>query len=255
MSVHEQVAEDLALHALGCLEGSEKATLEKHLEECASCRRELEQLRGDAALPALTATGPRPPTRAKIRVMDAIAKEPRLPPAMVRMPWWAGFGWVTAVAMIAVVAVMWNQNTRLKSSLAVMEGLSEQRRAELELDRRVVDTLTASDAKRVSILPANYKTPPPEGKAIYSRERNGLVFIASNMLPLPAQKTYELWLIPTQGAPIPAGVFKPDARVSAVVINPPLPTGVEAKASAITIEPERCSTTPTTPIIRIGAAG
>ncbi len=230
MSVHEQFAEDLALHALGCLEGSEKATLEKHLEECASCRRELEQLRGDAALLALTASGPRPPTRAKIRVMDAIAKEPRLPPAMVRMPWWAGFGWVTAVAMIAVVAVMWNQNTRLKSSLAVMEGLSEQRRAELELDRRVVDTLTASDAKRVSILPANYKTPPPEGKAIYSREHNGL-------------------------APIPAGVFKPDARGSAVVINPPLPAGVEAKAFAITIEPERGSATPTMPIIMVGSGG
>jgi anti-sigma-K factor RskA len=255
MSVHEQFAEDLALHALGCLEGSEKASLEKHLEECSSCRRELEELRGDAALLALSASGPRPPTRSKTRLMNAIAKEPRPQPAMRRMPWWAAFGWVAAVAMIAVFAVMWNQNTRLKSSLAVMQGLSEQQRAELELDRRVVDTLTASDAKRVSILPANYKTPPPEGRAIYSRERNGLVFIASNMLPLPAQKTYELWLIPMQGAPIPAGVFKPDARGSAVVINPPLPAGVEAKAFAITIEPEQGSATPTMPIIMIGAGG
>ena len=52
MSVHEQYAEDLALYALGALD--EKAALEKHLAECASCRRELEQLRGDAALLALT---------------------------------------------------------------------------------------------------------------------------------------------------------------------------------------------------------
>jgi anti-sigma-K factor RskA len=252
MSVHEQFAEDLALHALGCLEGSEKASLEKHLEECSSCRRELEELRGDAALLALSTSGPRPPTRSKTRLMNAIAKELRPQPAMRRMPRWAAFGWISAVAMIAVVAVMWNQNTRLKSSLAVMQGLSEQQRAELELDRRVVDTLTASDAKRVSILPANYKTPPPEGKAIYSRERNGLVFIASNMLPLPAQKTYELWLIPMQGAPIPAGVFKPDVRGSAVVINPLLPAGVEAKAFAITIEPERGSTRPTPPIVMSG---
>ncbi len=255
MSVHEQFAEDLALHALGCLEGEEEAALEKHLEECASCRRELEQLRGDAALLAVSASGPRPPTRARTRLMDAMAKEPRVQPAVPRMPWWAAFGWVAAVAMIAVVAVLWNQNSRLKSSLAVLQGLSEQQTTELERDRRVVDTLTASDAKPVSILPVKYKSPPPEGKAIYSRERNGLVFIASNMLPLPAQKTYELWLIPTQGAPIPAGVFKPDARGSAVVINPPLPTGVEAKAFAITIEPERGSTTPTLPIIMIGAGG
>ncbi len=255
MSVHEQFAEDLALHALGCLEGDEKATLEKHLEECAACRHELEQLRGDAALLALTASGPRPPTRAKTRLIDAIATKPKLQPGVPRMPWWAAFGWVAALAMIVVVVVVWNQNSRLKLSLAVLQGLSEQQRAELERDRRVVDTLTASDAKPVSILPAKYKTPPPEGKAIYSRERNGLVFIASNMLPLPAQKAYELWLIPMQGAPIPAGVFKPDARGSAVVINPPLPAGVEAKAFAITIEPERGSTTPTPPIIMIGAGG
>src|SRR2546425_6202181 len=132
MSVHEQYAEDLALYALGCLEGDERATLEKHLDECAACRRELEQLRGDAALLALTASGPRPPTRAKTRLIDAIAKEPRVQPAMPRMPWWAAFGWVAAVTMIVVVAVVWNQNTRLKSSLAVLQGLSEQQRAELE---------------------------------------------------------------------------------------------------------------------------
>jgi hypothetical protein len=53
MSLHEQFAEDLALHALGTLQGEERVSLEKHLEGCASCRRELEQLRGDMALMAL----------------------------------------------------------------------------------------------------------------------------------------------------------------------------------------------------------
>src|SRR5207247_11107087 len=111
MSVHEQFAEDLALYALGALEGGERASLEKHLDECASCRRELEQLRGDAALLALTASGPRPPARARTRLMDAIAKEPRVQLATSKTPWWAAFGWVAAVAMIAIVAVVWNQNT------------------------------------------------------------------------------------------------------------------------------------------------
>jgi anti-sigma-K factor RskA len=69
----------------------------------------------------------------------------------------------------------------------------------------------------------------------------------------PSQKAYELWLIPTSGAPIPAGVFKPDAHGSATVVNPPLPSGVEAKAFAITIEPESGSTTPTMPIVMLGS--
>ena len=50
MNVHEQFADDLALHALGSLSGDERTALEKHLEDCASCRRELYLLRGDMAV-------------------------------------------------------------------------------------------------------------------------------------------------------------------------------------------------------------
>jgi anti-sigma-K factor RskA len=37
------------------------------------------------------------------------------------------------------------------------------------------------------------------------------------------------------------------------VVNPPIPAGVEAKAFAITIEPEAGSTKPTMPIVMQGA--
>jgi anti-sigma-K factor RskA len=73
------------------------------------------------------------------------------------------------------------------------------------------------------------------------------------MPALPAQKAYELWLIPTAGSPIPAGTFKPDARGSATLIEPTLPAGVEAKTFAITVEPEQGSATPTMPILMMGA--
>jgi anti-sigma-K factor RskA len=258
MSVHEQFGEDLALYAFGCLEGNERAALERHLEECASCRRELEQLRGDAALLALSASGPTPPARAQTRLMDAIAKEPRGRKAEAgvgRTKWWPAFRWAAAAAMVVVAAVMWNQNVQLKSSLAALQGLSEQQKFELGQARHVVDTLTAQDVQRVDVMPVGLKAPPPQGKAIYSRQNNGLIFVASNLLPLPAQKAYELWIIPTQGAPIPAGIFKPDAHGGAMVINPPIPSGIDAKAFAITIEPEQGSTTPTMPIVMLGAGG
>jgi len=76
--------------------------------------------------------------------------------------------------------------------------------------------------------------------------------VANNMPVLPPQKAYELWLIPVQGAPIPAGVFKPDARGSATVVNPPLPAGTEAKAFAITVENEAGSSAPTSAILMMG---
>jgi anti-sigma-K factor RskA len=107
---------------------------------------------------------------------------------------------------------------------------------------------------RVTLVAA--KTPPqPQGKAIYVRDRASLIFLASNFPNLPPQKAYELWLIPMSGAPIPAGMFKPDAHGGAMVINPPLPAGVEAKTFAITVEPEQGSTSPTMPIVMMGVGG
>ena len=255
MSVHEQFAEDLALYALDALEGDARASLEKHLESCASCRRELEQLRGDAALLALSTLGPKPPARAKARLMNAIAEEPRAQRAPSAVPLWSVLGWLATAAMLLVAVTLWRQNTRLHSTVVQLSGLIERQRLDNEEARRVAEILHAPDAESYVIMPAALKTMPPSGKAIYARERNGLIFMASNLNPLPARKAYELWLLPKQGAPIPAGVFKPDARGGAMVINPPLPAGVEAKAFAITIEPEEGSTTPTMPIVMVGAGG
>lgn len=258
MSVHEQFAEDLALYALGSLEGDERASLERHLAECAGCRRELERLRGDAALLALTASGPAPPARAKTRLMETIAREPRSHAELVResrsrVSWWSSLGWIAAAALIGIVAVLWNQNSRLRHNAVELTRFAEQQKIEADKSRRIDEILNASDAQRVTVLPVNYKNAPPEGKAIYSRQRSGLIFMATNLQPVPAQKAYELWLIPKQGAPIPAGIFKPDSRGAAIVVNPPLPAGVEAKAFAITIEPEQGSTTPTMPIVMMGS--
>ena len=61
MSEHERYSEDLALYAVDALRGEERARVDEHLAACAACRRELEQLRGDTALLALSTTGPRPP--------------------------------------------------------------------------------------------------------------------------------------------------------------------------------------------------
>ena len=77
MSTHEQFADDLALLAVGALQGNERSALEKHLEGCASCRRELEQLRGDTALLALSTVGTAPQSRSRELLIKAIAKEPR----------------------------------------------------------------------------------------------------------------------------------------------------------------------------------
>jgi len=252
VSGHEQFADDLALHALGVLSGDERLALEKHLQECASCRRELESLRGDMALMAMSTMGPRPPARSRQRLLDAAKREPRHVEAKATRPWWLPLSWLATGALALILIYVSLQNAGLRRQVADMQRDAAGQQLELQHAREIVATLTASDAMRVTLVAA--KTPPqPQGKAIYVRDRSSLIFLASNMPAIPAEKIYELWLIPITGAPIPAGLFKPDAHGSATVINPPLPANVEAKAFAITVEPEAGSTTPTMPIVMVGA--
>jgi len=242
MSVHEQFAEDLSLYALGTLEGEERSTLEKHLETCPACRLELDQLRGDMALMATSVAGPKPPQRSRERLLTAIAKEPRGSraagaSARSTRSWWSVLGWVAAVALLLVIVRTRRENSALRQSVSNLGALVGQQVSELAKAQRVVDTITAPETQKWVLVAA--KAPPqPQGKAFYLRDKTGLVFVANNLPPLAPEKIYELWLIPKSGAPVPAGLFKPDAHGSATVVNPPLPPGVEAKTFAVTLESE-----------------
>jgi anti-sigma-K factor RskA len=268
MSEHERFAEDLALYALEALTGEDRTRLLEHLKTCASCKLELEQLRGDVALLALSAVGPRPPARAKQRLMDAVAKDARSAQVAqrasetapsdsevargVRHSWWGWLGWAATAAVVVFALSLWKENAGLKSMVASATSQAAENARQVEELRRVAAPLLETDAQRVTLVAA--KTPPqPQGKAFYLRKRNSLVFVASNMPALPSGKAYELWLIPTAGNPIAAGVFKPDAHGSGTVVNPPLPAGVEAKAFAITVENEAGSPVPTSAILMVGA--
>lgn len=256
MSVHEQFAEDLSLYAIGALQGEERRAVEKHLEQCSACRQEVEKLQGDVALLAFSASGPTPPARSRERLMTAIGKEPRrsqLRPR-ARFAWWSALAWTAALAAIVIAVVLSHQNSDLRRRLADLDARSSKQEQQLREAKQLLSTLSSPDAEHFTLV-AGKNPPQPEGKAIYVRGSGTLVFLASNMPAVPAQKAYELWLIPTSGAPIPAGLFKPNARGAAAVIRPPLPTGVEAKTFAITIEPEAGSSAPTSQIIMVGSGG
>jgi anti-sigma-K factor RskA len=243
MSAHKQFADDLAPYALGLLDGTDRQALEEHLAECASCRREVELLRGDMSLLALTTAGPKPPARAKQRLMAAIAAEPRLPVAVAAPErrqrfWWPALGWIAAAAMVLLSIGLLRQNSALQNNLNSLQARLAEQGDKLREANQVVATLLDPDATKIELVAAGNK-PQPRGKAIYQRRNRNLIFFASNLPPLPADKIYELWLFPADGgAPIAAGLFKPDDRGSATLVNPPLPEGVAAKNFVVTLEPE-----------------
>jgi anti-sigma-K factor RskA len=261
MKTHDQFAEDLALYALGDLVGADRQELEEHLASCAACRRELQGLRADMSLLALSSAGPKPPERAKERLMRAVAAEPRgrgretvaAPVESTRHGF--GWGWIPALAALALLLVaagLWRNNTRLKDQLAELRNRNQDQAVQLEQARDNLRLLTSPDAVHVSLNPQ--KMPKqPSGTAIFSRSQKRMLFMASNMAPPPPGKAYELWIIPKSGDPVPAGVFKPDEHGNAVMMDHPMPPGVEAKAFAVTMEKEEGADKPTMPILIVGA--
>jgi anti-sigma factor RsiW len=181
VSGHEQFADDLALHALGALQGEERLTLEKHLAECAACRSELESLREDTALLAISTAGPKPPARSRPRLLEAVAREPRKVESYTVGGWWRTWPIPLLVSAILLVALIlsWRRNDRMESRIAELENQSLQQQAELQRAREIVATLTATDAMKVTLVAA--KTPPqPQGKVLYMKDRASLIFMASN---------------------------------------------------------------------------
>jgi len=257
--------EDLALHAMQVLSAEESAAVRAHLDQCAQCRGDLASLSGDLALVALGADQQPLPAGARERFFAKIATEANMSPAADRPsvvsiqskrpnPAAVWVPWLAVAALLVVSVTLGFEVQRLRLALEAETEASGRQAAAHARAQQVLDVLSAPAAQHVLLTAA--KTPPqPSGRAVYLASRGGLIFQGNNLAQLSEDKTYELWVIPASGAaPIPAGLFRPDASGNASVVLPPLPAGVPAKALGVTIEKAGGSATPTAPIILAGAA-
>ena len=168
-------------------------------------------------------------------------------------PW---IGWAFAAGLAIMAGSLYHEREAQRTKLLAQAADIDRLNADAAGAKQILDTITDSSAKQVTLTRAPSPTAPPapQGRSIYVADKGALIFLASNLEPLAPYKTYELWLIPTGGRdPIPAGTFHPDTRGNASVILPPLPKGIEAKAFGVTIEDEGGSQTPTMPIILAGS--
>jgi anti-sigma-K factor RskA len=245
------------------LSEEESALVRAHVMECEACRAELAALAGDLALVALSVEQQPLPQGARERFMERIAADAQSHSPLARvLPFdlrlarkvavWAPRAAVAALLIIAV-GLTWEVK-RLDEHLRAETQKSARLAQASARAQEVLNVLTAPAAQRVLLTAA--KTPPaPTGRAVYLPASGGLIFQANNLASLPEAKAYELWVIPANGsAPVPAGVFRPDASGNASVVLPPLPRGVAAKAFGVTIEKASGSDTPTVPLVLAGAA-
>lgn len=246
------------------LSPEEAAELRLHLATCALCRDELAEVSGDLALVALSVEQHPVPEGARRRFIEKISASPaptvttqapvvsiRAKQPVGRFTTWVPWALAACLAIFAIALGM--RNLSLQQQLQQQAGLAASQAAANAHAQEVLDLLTAPSAQRV-VLTAAKTHAEPTARAVYLPSRGTLILQASNLTPLPPDKTYELWVIPASGAPIPAGTFRPDATGSASLVLPPLPKGVPAKAFGVTIEKASGSDTPTAPIVLSGAA-
>ena len=245
--------ETLALLARGALSPEESAAVRLHLSGCEICRAQLARAHGDFALVALSVEQRRLPEGARQRFLNRIAETRKSTsvPAKRTTSWPA---WLAAAALLLVAVGLGIEVRSLSQQLDATGKQLELQAMESRHAQEVLDLLTAPTAQHV-LLTAAKASPAPSARAVYLASRGALVLEASNLKPLPADKTYELWVIPANGgAPIPAGLFEPDAAGSASVVMPRIPEGVAARAFGVTVENAGGAATPTLPIVLAGAA-
>jgi outer membrane murein-binding lipoprotein Lpp len=267
-------SDDLALLALGALSPAEAAAFTPHLSGCEQCRHELAELRGDMSLLAFTAPIKPLPAAARERFVASIGAAPATEQfarpgrtSVTPMPPRSSSGALRlwqAVAAVLLLALglhaykVHQLQTRLhedQSRIAALRNDNEALRAGSDRERQVFQVLTAPDAQHV-MLSSTHAKPEPEGHLTYIAASGALIFQANHLRPLPEGKTYELWIIPANGtAPLPAGLFQPDAAGHGAVVLPKIPQGIAAKAFGVTMENAAGATTPTLPILLSGAPG
>ena len=267
--------EDLALYSMQALTPAESAEVKAHLDTCATCRSVLADMRADVSLIAMTVPQEELPEGARQRFAATMAKTPQLagtaskaapkavpvagrPPIRHKHKHSSALGWfewaITAAALLVACYLGYHDfelQRELDTNREEIAQLSVQAARAQDL-QRLMDALSSPQARQVTLTETR-GTPQPVGHATYLPKSGALIFVASNLRPVPQSKTYELWLIPVGGkAPIPAGLFRPDAKGSAAVVLPPLPEGVDAKAFGVTVEAAQGASTPTLPIVMSG---
>jgi anti-sigma-K factor RskA len=217
----EELRGEYGAWALGIAEDPERSEIAAHLaRECSECVAGVRSAMATAAAMSGAVTEAVPPKRLRRRIVAMVSPEPNR--AFAFLPWA-----VSALLAIALVSV----------AIPGREKAPAPNVSKLEQALSILNDPMAKDV--------TFGDPAARGRVFVSP--GGVVLIAAHLPKLEANRTFELWLIPAAGNPVPAGTFHAETVAngsSAVYVY----QGATANAAvvAVTVEPEGGSPQPTT---------
>ena len=237
--VHDDYKEMIPARALSALDAAEARVLNEHLENCAECRKELDDWRATAATLALDSSPAEPSPQVRERILDEVRKdlsEPKVVPfRSTSRNLWTSFGSLGAMAaavlftaLIVGLIVLWRQNNWVQSQLAQ--------------SREFVELVTSPGAKVTELKGTGGAT------ATVAYDKNGRAILLARQLPkVPQGKAYQLWFL-VGNKPVPGKTFAPDSDGQGVLKEQVPSAALDSPVFAITVEPAGGSTAPTSPI-------
>lgn len=219
---HEELRDEYGAFALGVAEEGVRIEIAEHLgRKCDECTAGVRQALSMVAVMSGAVATAEPPSRLRRRVMDMVRREPKRNWALGLIPW----ATAAILALTLVSAGLTGRGTRKDK-----EALSRLEQA--------LSVLNDPEAKDVS-----FGDPKAGGRVLVSPSR-GVVLIAAHLPKLERDRIFQMWVIPVQGNPIPAGTFLSEADDTAIYFRPGAVKG--AAAIAVTVEPAGGSPQPTT---------
>jgi len=245
--------EDFDLYAMGALDGEERQRFEAHLSACSLCRQELAAAQKRTALLGLAAQPINPPAHVKSALMEKVKAERTstanaVPPKKIRwgLRFSLGFGLAAAALAFATFELAKQDLNRGKQIKQLQAQVSEDSQA-----IQAMGQVAGSPDTEVITLLQQTGGPPGQAHVLYNA-RLGLAVYSGQIAPSPPGKSYQLWLVPSSGSPVSAGLVAANQQSGAAVVH--LTPGIAAKAFAVTLEPFGGRPQPTGPKVLVGAA-
>lgn len=174
---------------------------------------------------------------------------------------WAMTAVAAAAAMILVIFYGINtqgrinelENTVAQRDQAITDMAERVLILEQEIQGEQDQLALFTDASRIVTLAGTESAPGAAG-TFFQKGDEGILVMAG-LDPLPTDQTYQLWLIPADGAPVPSGFLEVAAGASAQQTVAISDAAQSYAAVGISIEPTGGSPAPTGPIVALGQQG